>query len=250
MIRALVFDFDGVLVDSEVTHVAVWRDAFRAHGCDFTVEEWSTCLGTTGGFDPATALRARSRIAVAEGTEALVHRRYQELVRSRGLMPGVVDWLDAARVRGLGTAIASSSRREWVGPFVDELGLRGRIDQVICYDGSIPAKPAPDLYLAACAALGAAPQEAVAVEDSPNGVAAAVAAGLFCVVVTHAATDARAADRADLVLPTLEAVPLAEVLAVADRRQPRAAAQGGRPRSPGGLSRGRPPGSAAGARRR
>ncbi len=219
MIRALVFDFDGVLVDSETTHLAVWRTAFQAHGCDFTEAEWRTCLGTIGGFDPVASLRERSRVPVADGTEARVHAEYEGLVRARGLMPGVRDWLEAARRAGIGTAIASSSRREWVLPWIEEFGLRDHFDHVACYDGQIPAKPAPDLYLAACTALGARPAEAVAVEDSSNGVAAAVAAGCFCVAVTGAAADPLAVRRADLVLPTLAAEPLDAVIAAVHRRR-------------------------------
>jgi len=218
VIRALVLDFDGIVVDSETTHIAVWREAFRQHGCDFTVAEWSTCLGTQGGFDPARELRQRSAVPVDPGTEARVHHRYQAMVRGRGLMPGVTDWLDHAREAGLGTAIASSSRADWVLPWLDEFDLRRRLGHVVCFDGSVPAKPEPDLYLAACRALGARPHQAIAVEDSPNGVAAAVDAGLFCVAVTHVATDPSASDRADLVLPSLAAMSLVDVIEIAAAR--------------------------------
>ncbi len=217
--RALVLDFDGIVVDSETTHLAVWRRVFREHGCEFTQEEWSTCLGTQGGFDPARALRQRSRVEVAAGTEKRLRRRYRAMVRARGLMPGVIDWLDAADTIGLRTAIASSSRADWVMPWLDEFDLRRRFAHVACYEGSVPAKPHPGLYLAACRALGADPAASIAVEDSPNGVAAAVAAGLFCVAVSHVATDASAADGAHLVLPNLGAMSLAAVLDRADERR-------------------------------
>ena len=101
------------------------------------------------------------------------------------------------------TAIASSSPSDWVLPHLERLGLRERFAFVSCYDGGVAPKPAPDTYLAACAALGVRPVEAIAVEDSPHGITAAKRAGLRCVAVPHAITEQLDVTHADLVLRSL-----------------------------------------------
>lgn len=209
MIRALVFDFDGLLADTESPEWEAWRDTWADFGHELTLDEWCQCIGTRGGWDPLTALAAR----VGDGfdpDDAQARRRARHLPRIAALepMPGVVDLLDAARAAGLATAVASSSDGDWVPALLTQLGLADRFANVTFYDGTCDAKPAPDLYLRACTALGVEPREAVAFEDSPNGVAAAKAAGLWCVAVPHAITRALDLSAADLLVDTLEGFDL------------------------------------------
>jgi HAD superfamily hydrolase (TIGR01509 family) len=136
------------------------------------------------------------------------------LIRNETARPGVVAWLDEAAELGLEVAIASSSGAEWVEPLLDQLGLRHRFRHIACYGDGLAAKPEPDTYRAACAALGVAPDAAIALEDSPHGVAAAKAAGLWCVAVPHAITEQLDLTNADLVLPSLAEVSLRDVLTI------------------------------------
>jgi HAD superfamily hydrolase (TIGR01509 family) len=213
-IRALVFDFDGIVADTEGPEFAAWRATWADYGHDLALEEWARCIGTVGGWDPLEEL---GRL-VGEGfdpDEAQRRRRARHEPAIHALrtpLPGVLDLLVEARDQGLRTAIASSSDAAWVPPLLEQLDLVSHFEHLSLYDGTCPAKPAPDLYLRACAALGVAPSEAVAFEDSPNGVAAAKAAGLWCVAVPHEVTRTLDLSAADLLLDTLGGVQLDALL--------------------------------------
>jgi HAD superfamily hydrolase (TIGR01509 family) len=140
--------------------------------------------------------------------------RYNELLRKETVRPGVVAWLDEATELGFGIAIASSSESEWVEPLLESLGLHRRFQHIVCFGDGVAAKPEPDTYRAACAALGVAPDAAIAIEDSPHGVAAAKTAGLWCVAVPHAITEQLDLTNADLVLPSLADASLRDVLRI------------------------------------
>ena len=214
MIRSVVFDFDGLILDTESSVFAAWQDAFAAYGCaPLTIEEWAAEIGTVGGLDLVGMLQARATIAV-DLDEMHENRRIRrdELLALEGARPGIVEWLDAADARGMSIAIASSSSADWVEPHLERLELRDRFAHLSCYVDGIPAKPEPDLYLAACAALGVEPSEAIAVEDSPNGITAAQRAGLFCVAVPNPVTAQLDLSHADVVVASLADLPLADVV--------------------------------------
>ncbi len=217
-VRALVFDFDGVVADTEAPEFDAWRATWADHGHELLLEEWVLGIGTVGGWNPLDELALRVG-PTFDPDEANRRRRALHVPAIAALdapMPGVVDLLTEARRRGLRTAIASSSDAAWVPPLLDQLGLTDHFEHVSLYDGTCPAKPAPDLYLKACVALEVAPSEAVAIEDSPAGVAAAKAAGLWCVAVPHVLTRGLDLSRADLVIDTLEGVTLDQLLARID----------------------------------
>lgn len=215
-LRALVFDFDGVVVDTEGPEFEAWRATWEEYGHELTLEEWVQCIGTVGGWDPLVELGRR----VGDGfdpEEANARRRARHHPAIFALdtpLPGVIELLDQARDRGMRTAIASSSDDSWVPVLLEQLGMVDHFEHLSLYDGTCDAKPAPDLYLRACAALAVAPEQAVAIEDSPNGVAAAKAAGLWCVAVPHAITRSLDLSAADLIVESLDAIHLDEL----DRR--------------------------------
>ena len=127
-------------------------------------------------------------------------------------MPGVEDYIAAARARGMGLGIASSSTRAWVEPKLDLLGLGDAFDTVICADDVGSSKPNPASYLAVIANLGVTAEQAVALEDSPNGVRGAKNAGLLCVAVPGPMTRGESFDHADLILHALTDLSLDELL--------------------------------------
>jgi HAD superfamily hydrolase (TIGR01509 family) len=214
-VRAVVFDFDGLVLDTEVPVYASWCAAFDAHGAaPPTIDEWSAEIGTSGGIDLESWLIERADRPVdidAMHTARRAHR--DELLDREQVRAGVEAWIDEAEAAGLGVAIASSSPSEWVIEHLERLALRHRFTHVVTADGALRAKPAPDTYLEACARLGVGPADALAVEDSPNGIAAAKAAGLRCVTVPNAITEVLDLSEADLRLPSLADYTLAEVLA-------------------------------------
>ncbi|MCU1491616.1 MAG: family hydrolase [Acidimicrobiaceae bacterium] len=202
---AVVFDLDGSIVDTEQAVHLAWTEVFEEHDCAFSLEEWCVGVGTTGGFDPYAALDERSQ-RPAPARDALreqVARRQEELLREVPVRPGVLDWLLAAERLELAIAVASSSSDDWVLRRLAGLGLSERFPVIVTPTSGLPPKPAPDLYLEACRRLKVSPERALAVEDSPNGIAAATAAGLTCIAVPNGITAGLDLSRAHLLLGSL-----------------------------------------------
>jgi HAD superfamily hydrolase (TIGR01509 family) len=212
--KAVLFDFDGTLVDTESIDLRTWHEVFEAHGVSLPIDRFALRIGTLTGPDELDELDALleapcDREAVLAGRR----RRETELLELEPLRPGVREYLDAAKTLGLRIGIVSSSSRSWIDSNLHRLGLLNGWATVICADGDATrCKPSPVLYAEALEALGADPKEAIAIEDSPNGIAAARAAGIFCVAVPNAATQALDFSQADLLLASLEDVPLAELV--------------------------------------
>lgn len=214
-IRGLLFDFDGLLVDTEGPAFRSWQEIYDEHGHELAVEEWLANVGTLGDpFDPVRRLEELTGRAVdRDELVARRNRRELELSGAAELREGVREYLDEAERLGLRVAIVSSANRSWVLGHVRRLGLEEVWHCVTCADGdSTRAKPRPDLYLEALAALELKPDEAIAFEDSLHGVRAAKAAGLFCVAVPNPVTAGLALDEADLVVGSLAELPLGELL--------------------------------------
>jgi HAD superfamily hydrolase (TIGR01509 family) len=214
-IRAVVFDFDGLVLDTETPVFRAWSEAFAAHGCPpISLDEWALEVGSADVLDLVSMLHARATKPVhVDEMHRVRHARRVALVEMENILPGVIDWLDEAERLDLGIAIASSSTYDWVQPHLDRLGILHRFAHISCRDENVPPKPEPDVYLRACAALDVDPRNALAVEDSPNGIAAAKAAGLCCVAVPNQITAPLDFARADLVLASLADSTLADAIA-------------------------------------
>jgi len=204
LIRALVFDFDGLILDTEEPVYRSWLEVYQAHGQDLPFERWVEIVGsTTARFHPQHHLEERlGRPLPQEVLDRRVVRR-TELVLAKQLLPGVVELADEARRSGLLLGVASSSTAEWVKGHLDRLGILDRFDCVRCRDDVANAKPAPDLYLAVLDCLGVDPAHAVAIEDSPNGITAARRAGMRCVAIPNSITAKLDLSGADFVLGSL-----------------------------------------------
>jgi HAD superfamily hydrolase (TIGR01509 family) len=216
-IRAFLFDFDGLIIDTELASRAGWELLYREHGHKLPPDLWATVVGTYGGWDPMAHLE--ELVGEPLEREALNKRRYAHeiaLIEAEELRPGIAEYLAAARQQGLKRAIVSSSNRRWIESHLERLEEAVGWDAICTADGDgSRAKPAPTLYLEALAALGVEAAEAVAFEDSPNGVRAAKGAGIFCVAVPNEVTRDLGLDEAgaDLVLDSLADLPPNELLA-------------------------------------
>jgi len=188
-----------------------WREVFEAAGAHLSLEEWCDTIGRADHPDPAEVLAERSGRPLDEARLLARRARRDELLAVEVVLPGVERWLDDAERLGLALGVASSSEAEWVTGHLERLGLVDRFASLSCFDGRLRSKPAPDLYLAACEALGVAPTDALAVEDSPNGVAAARAGGLRTVAVPRNLTRDLDVSAADLVVDSLADVTVEEV---------------------------------------
>ena len=209
-LRGLLFDFDGLIVDTETPSRASWQELYREHGHELPLDRWATLVGTVGGWDPFETLEELvgpvDRVALRERRLA----RELELGEIEELRPGILEYLEEAERRGLATAIVSSSSNRWIDRHLGRLERAEHFDAVVAANGDEErAKPRPTLYLEALDRLGLDAEEAVAFEDSPNGVRAAKAAGLFCVAVPNGVTATLALDEADVVVAALAELPFA-----------------------------------------
>jgi HAD superfamily hydrolase (TIGR01509 family) len=183
-IDALIFDCDGLLIDTETPDFEVWADIYAEHGAALSPERWMQGLGTYGGFDPCADLEALlGRALDSQALRAASRARLLDRCAREPLRPGVTALLEAARSNGLRLAVASSSDRAWVEHWLGRHAIRHYFACVRTRDDVPRVKPAPDLFLSAAAALGIAPERCVVFEDSPNGMRAAAAAGMRCVAV-------------------------------------------------------------------
>jgi HAD superfamily hydrolase (TIGR01509 family) len=189
---AVVFDLDGVLIDSEVVIHATWSDAFSSYGASFSLEEWCTRVGSMhpDRFDHYGALveRATRRVPPREEFTAELRKAQVAEIDRRGPLPGVRDWITETTRRGMVLGVASSAPREWLESRLEANGLLESFGAFVTPDDGFVPKPAPDLYREACRRLGVAPSRAIAVEDSNSGVAAARAADMTVLAVPGTVT--------------------------------------------------------------
>ena len=209
-----MFDFDGLILDTEAPAYESWAEIYADHGQTLEFEKWATCIGTHDTFDPCVELE--TLLARSLDAEALRHRcrtRCDEMIALREVLPGVRDYVAEARRLGLRLGVASSSSRAWVEGHLTRLGLREFFDVVRTSDDVPRVKPDPALYLAVLAATGIRGADAVALEDSPNGVLAAKRAGMSCVAVPNPLTARLDLSAADLRLASMTDLPLADLIA-------------------------------------
>lgn len=213
-IDALIFDFDGLIVDTESAGFESWRRIYAEYGHELSLERWQGAIGSQHGFDALEHLY--SLTGGAFDRAAMRQRREQlkaELSAPQPLLPGVRAILAEAAVLGLPRAIASSSNRAWVVGWLRHHAIEGSFQCIRTAEDVPVTKPAPDLFLAAASCLKVEPARCLVFEDSANGILAARAAGMRCVAVPGPLTRHLALPRADLLLASLDALPLREILA-------------------------------------
>ena len=184
-IRAVLFDFDGLIVDTESVGYETWRELFAEHGHVLPIEVYAQVVGSdfNQAYDPRRDLEERTGISFNwEEVELLRRAREAEIHEGMHLLPGVMDRLEEARALGLPCAVASSSPLSWVGMWMDRLKLRPYFHHLTTLDDTGKVKPDPSLFLHAAGRLGVTPEQALVFEDSLNGLRAAVAAGMRCIV--------------------------------------------------------------------
>ena len=212
-IKGLVFDFDGLVMDTETTLLESWRWEWRRHGLELDAEGFFADHGGDVNEGRYAALAA----AVGDGFDREVSHASRQAYR-KGLngaltpAPGIEAWLTRAGERGLRLAVASSSPLWHVGALLDQAGLRERFEVIATGDEVAAHKPDPAVYLLALRRLGLGPREAIAFEDTAHGVAAARAAGMRCVAVPNPHADRARFVDADLVLAGAADLTLDEVL--------------------------------------
>ena len=215
-VSALVFDFDGTILDTETPVYESWADTYLMAGAEpVSLERWLQDIGKADGL----GLDIRAELCGQLGVDALsaqVEERRKslcdEMIQAQPLRDGVEQWIDAAAALGTPLGVASSSPTTWVSRHLERLGLAHRFATVSCADPGIAGKPDPTVYLSACQALDASPERALAIEDSTHGVSAAIAAGMRCIAAPGPITKAMRFDHATVHVDSLSDVDPADWL--------------------------------------
>lgn len=213
MLSALVFDFDGLIIDSETAVYRAWQATYAEYGVEFPLDLWRGMVGTRELDDePWRYLSAAVGTAIDKDELGRKKReRSAALAGELPPLPGVLDLISEAERAGVPLAVASSSGRLWVEGHLERLGIRDRFAAICTAEQAGAGKPAPDVYLAVLERLRVEGRCAVALEDSQHGVAAAKAAGLRAVAVPGSFSERMDFSAADMVAPTLSGLRVSEL---------------------------------------
>ncbi|MGG3574256.1 HAD family hydrolase [Bacillus gobiensis] len=189
MFKAVIFDFDGLILDTETAEYEVLQEIFEEHGATLPLSVWGKVVGTISDFHPFTYLQeqAKTKLDLDSFTESR-RTRYLKKMESQIERPGVKDYLLAAKDLGLKIGLASSSDYKWVSDYLKSLQLYDFFECIRTADDVEEVKPNPELYLQTAACLGVDPNECLVFEDSVNGLLAAKRAGMKCVIVPNSVT--------------------------------------------------------------
>lgn len=212
-LRGLIFDFDGLILDTELPGFIAWKEIFESYHLPFTFQHWHKAIGTgPSAYDPGLDLCAQVQepLDPAEIRERQLVRVYQ-ILEDIAVLPGVLDVIKEAKTMGLKMAIASSSPRNWVLNHLTRLDLGKFFDFILTAEDVHHVKPQPDLYLLALEKMGLRATEAIVFEDSPNGITAGRAAGIFVIAVPNQITKTMDTSHADMQVSSFREINLAQL---------------------------------------
>ena len=217
-LQGMLFDFDGLILDTETTIFQAWKEKFNEYGKELLLEEWAEILGKSTehlgpieGFLQAFPEEEKRKSILLE-----VKQRESELIHLKKPLPGAEELLIKAKAHGLILGIVSSSDQDWVHSHLKRLDLLKHFDHTSCADEVEIAKPDPELYNLGLKKAGLPGERVIVLEDSPNGVLAAKRAGLYCIAVPNQLTGQLPfytdEGEPDLVLGSLEEIPWDELM--------------------------------------
>ncbi|MDO7908300.1 HAD family hydrolase [Paenibacillus sp. JX-17] len=210
--KAVVFDFDGLILDTETAWFRAFSQVLLEYNMELGMDVFSQGIGTHGSTlqDHIESVLEQPGIYREIAQKAYeIHKTEVAELQER---EGVREYLESARQQGLKIGLATSSNREWIERFLQRLGLLDYFEQIRTSDDVELVKPDPELYVQVVAALGVEPHEALAFEDSLNGLKAAKAAGLSCVIVPNPVTANLAFEHYDLRLQSMLDQPLEQLI--------------------------------------
>lgn len=214
MIKAVIFDFDGLILDTETPWYKTYSEIYREYGAVLPLETWAQCVGADEElFDPYDYLeKCINRPVDRDSLKELSEQKYASFIKDKSINPGVLDCLETAKSLGLKIGLASSSGREWVEGFLKNLNLLSYFDFLCTREQVKKVKPDPELYLNVLNHFQISGKEAVALEDSPHGAKAAKEAGIYCVIVPNDITGKLKFNSYDLKVDSLSDLNLAELV--------------------------------------
>lgn len=202
--KALILDFDGLIIDTETAVLEAWQEAYLLEGLVLDPELVKADVGVSNGFNARTHLESLLGKALEwDRILETFRQRHADIIETRPLLPGVLDLLERGKSQGYVLGLASSSSLNWVGRWLDKHSLTPHFTTLVTGDRVTKRKPHPEPYLLALSELGADPARSYAFEDSFTGVTAAKAAGLNVVAVPNVLTLKQDFSSADRVLASL-----------------------------------------------
>jgi HAD superfamily hydrolase (TIGR01509 family) len=218
VIKAVIFDFDGLILDTETHEYEVLNEIFKEHQCELPLSVWGKLIGTITNFNPFTYLEEQAKKPLDHyELSRLQKERFSERIEQENARPGVVDYLAAAKTLDLKIGLASSSSYEWVSSHLKRLQLLDQFECIRTSDHVEQVKPDPALYLEAAKCLGVKPEECIAFEDSANGALAAKRAGMKCVIVPNTVTKDLDFCEVDHQLESMAQIELKELVSFLDK---------------------------------
>ena len=213
--KGIIFDFDGVLVDTEWAIYQSWVHLYAREGQEISIATYAPCLGAGySHWDPAAHLEKLTGKKYDWAVETPARQAMLEADLERmGLMDGALELLDWCQEQGIALTVASSSSRRWVQGWLEKLGIYSRFAGVFTRTDGYPVKPNPALFNAARAHMGLAADECLIIEDSENGTIAARNAGIPCVAIPNRMTCASDFSRVAYRCASLQAL-LAQFVAI------------------------------------
>ena len=206
-LQSLIFDFDGLIVDTEKPGFDSWNEIYSDFGQRLTLDDWRGATGYVGGFDPGVHLETLlGRKLDWQNLAPRRDARNWELTLKQGVLPGIRELMLAAANADIPLGVASNSGFGWVNDGFERLGLRNFVRAIVTRDMVLNPKPAPDVYLKTAETLQVSPAFSVALEDSEPGCRAAKAAGMRAVVIPNQFSERQDLSVADLIVPSAKGV--------------------------------------------
>ncbi len=203
-LQALVFDFDGLILDTEWSAFSTAAEVWTEHGVELDLAVWQEIVGTADHVHWSEMLEADLGRPIDRDTVVPARQAQHHVdIEAMDLLPGVLDLIEAAVTAGLDLAVASSSPHGWVDGHLERRGLIDHFSAIVCGDDVARTKPDPELYRTALDRLGVAADEAVALEDSRHGTVSASTAGLAVVAVPNRVTTGQDFSAARLVVDSM-----------------------------------------------
>jgi HAD superfamily hydrolase (TIGR01509 family) len=213
--KALIFDFDGLIIDTETPAFVTWQKVYRDYGQELSLELWQSAIGRASGTGFAPLDYLTSLIGNTFDAGIVREKRRQHkiiLCEQESLRPGILETIADAKNLGLTCTVASSSGREWVEGWLQKHDVLKHFAFTKTRDDVTSVKPAPDLFLSVASQLNLQPNECLIFEDSPNGTLAALNAGMPCVVVTNPVTEGLEFPKHTLKLKQIDEIRLEDIL--------------------------------------
>lgn len=210
-LRALIFDFDGLILDTESVEVVLWQELYSAHGAVFDLAAYKEIIGTFGlkKFSPSQEFRnVIGNDDIAQPYLDTMREKMDNVLLQSPPMPGVVDLISQAKPFNLRLAVGSSSPYSWVNRYLSHMGLWDEFDTVVTLDDVSHSKPSPEIFQTILSRFNIHPNQALVLEDSPNGVLAANRAGIPVIAVPNMVTTGLSFDGALEIMPSLSSIQL------------------------------------------